>query len=247
MELGAVIRQFEGIGLEEINQLSLMKRVDTKFMISAKQLPELLTLLPPEYKILEIGGERLLSYRTSYYDTSDFTFFYEHLRGRKKRLKIRIREYLDTNVNFIEIKKKDNKGVTNKQRQLTDSIGHLLDDNQVEYLTDALQQELKLELKIENKFKRVTLVNFETQQRVTIDTHLSFEGNSQSLDFPQLCIIEIKESRVNRNSPIFKQLKALRQYPMRISKYCLGVSKLYTGVKANAMKVKLRFIHKLAS
>ncbi len=245
--IASTLLQFDKLDLDGINALALMKRVDSKFLIAEKDLPLLLSSIAQEYQCLEIEGKSLLSYQTSYYDTQGFHFYNEHVRGRTKRLKVRIREYIESKLHFLEIKKKDNKGVTNKKRQPTDEVQETLMASQADYVNSITGMKDNLELKLVNKFSRITLVNFKYTERVTIDTGLSFWNKAKAVDVPNLCIVEIKQPRVNRSSPIFKQLKAMRYYPKRISKYCLGVSMLYDHVKKNTMLSKYNYINKLAS
>ena len=61
---------FDKITLAEMNSVSLMKRVDTKFILNESQLLEVLSKLYDDYKILEIDQERLMKYSTLYFDLS---------------------------------------------------------------------------------------------------------------------------------------------------------------------------------
>lgn len=238
---------FKKISLAGINELSLMKRVDSKFLIAEKDLPSLLGSISDSYECLQIENKSLLEYQTTYYDTADFEFYKEHIRGRTKRIKVRIREYVESQLHFLEIKRKDNKGVTNKKRQKTHQVNDFIEGSQSDYVNEVTGIESGLELKLVNKFRRITLVNFKYKERVTIDTGLSFWNSKHAVDIPNLCIVEIKQPRVNRFSPIFKTLKSMKYYPKRISKYCLGVSMIYDNVKKNTMLSKYNYINKLAS
>jgi len=57
---------FPPIALEEMNDVSLLKRVDTKFLTTESKLSEILSLLHDEYQILEIAEKRLMNYTTLY-------------------------------------------------------------------------------------------------------------------------------------------------------------------------------------
>ena len=53
---------------------------------------------------------------TLYFDTPDRQMYAEHQRGRKNRQKIRVRRYESSGVSFLEVKRKNNKGRTDKKR-----------------------------------------------------------------------------------------------------------------------------------
>ena len=73
-------------------------------------------MLSNHYQVLEINNMRILPYSTTYLDTSDYLFYYQHVRGEFERYKLRYRKYEATNESFLEIKKKTNKGRTIKWR-----------------------------------------------------------------------------------------------------------------------------------
>ena len=99
---------FASISLEEMNGVSLLKRVDTKFLTSSSELSKLLPFLYSDYQILEIDGNRLMNYSTLYFDTKDLRCYMEHHNGKAKRHKIRIRRYVESDICFLEVKEKQN-------------------------------------------------------------------------------------------------------------------------------------------
>ena len=115
-EIKAVLQSFDPIGLKEMSSVALMKRLDTKFILSADRLPTLFEAINDDYAALKIEEKLIFGYRTTYYDSTGLETYTDHLRGKSIRHKIRIREYLDTAVNYFEIKKKKNSGVTDKVR-----------------------------------------------------------------------------------------------------------------------------------
>lgn len=64
--LGVLLSQFESHGLDEINNASLMQRVDTKYLLPISDLERVLMLIGPSYTVLEIDSSRLFSYRNTY-------------------------------------------------------------------------------------------------------------------------------------------------------------------------------------
>ena len=104
------------VSLEEMDQVKLMDRVETKFVFNLDSLPRLLSHMETGYRILEISGTRSHCYHTVYYDTPALELYHLHQRGRLNRYKIRFRKYCDSELSFFEIKFKNNKGRTIKKR-----------------------------------------------------------------------------------------------------------------------------------
>ena len=59
---------FSPISLKEMDNVSLLKRVDTKFLTTEKKLLEILSLISSDYNILDIDDKRLMEYSTLYFD-----------------------------------------------------------------------------------------------------------------------------------------------------------------------------------
>ncbi|MFB1026892.1 MAG: hypothetical protein QMC27_02895, partial [Flavobacteriaceae bacterium] len=64
-----------------MNSVSLLKRIDTKFLTTESKLLEVLPLLNNDYRILEIEDLRLMNYATLYFDTEDLKSYTEHHNG----------------------------------------------------------------------------------------------------------------------------------------------------------------------
>jgi len=234
------INLFKPISLEEMDAVSLMKRTDTKFVVHINQLGQILEMVKDYYQILEINSQRLMSYNSSYFDTKNLTFYNDHHKQRKVRAKVRVREYLETDVKFIEIKQKSNKGQTNKTRIKTEDPKDLEGTNA--FAKQILNQSEDLQLSMSNSFNRFTLVSNELMERVTIDTNIQF---NEKLWNENLVIIELKQEKLRRSSPLFKALKTLHLHPASISKYCLGMSSIYNHLKTNNFKPVFRNINKI--
>jgi hypothetical protein len=93
-------------------------------------------------------------------------------------------------------------------------------------------------------FTRMTFVNFDQTERLTIDTGLTFqqEGHMQAL--PHVVIAEIKQNRLNA-SAFRKITEANHIHPYRVSKYCLGRAMLDHHLKQNNFKEKIHHINKI--
>ena len=219
-----------------MNGVSLLKRVDTKFLTSGSELSKLLPLLYSDYRILEIDGNRLMNYSTLYFDTKDFRCYMEHHNGKAKRHKIRIRRYVESDICFLEVKEKQNSGMTNKVRCSIDDFESNLSPKSKKFIEKATKKEWELEPALHNYFKRFTLVNTQRSERVTIDTGIEYKTNSTAKTFKNVVVIEVKQEKQNTRTPIYSTLKSNRIRTVSFSKYCMGIANIFEGVKSNKFK-----------
>ena len=244
-ELSNILQSFAPISLKEMDGVELMNRTDTKFMTSMSVLVSIIKTLPDSYRVLEVNGLRQSGYETLYYDTPDFLFYRRHHNGKKNRYKVRKRAYVESNLNFLEVKFKSNKDRTIKDRTKLESMDEFLIDTEKEFIEGETQLGLELEPKLWNSFRRITLVNQDLPERLTIDCDLSFKFGETESQMKGLVICEVKQERQNRMSPFMQEVKRRRIREESISKYCLGVALLYPSAKSNNFKSKLLKIKKI--
>ena len=137
------------ISLSEMEDVELLNRFDTKYMIHIDRLIEILALIKNDYRILEVKGVRLNRYNNLYFDTPDYKFYLTHHNKKANRLKIRCRSYVDSNVSFFEVKKKNNKDKTEKSRISTEGISENINDQQqqlIKQIAPGLNPKLLLKL-----------------------------------------------------------------------------------------------------
>lgn len=228
-----------------MDDVALMSRTDTKYIFSIDQLSQLLHTIKDRYRVLEVEGNRASRYKTLYFDTPDLGFYHAHQNGKKNRYKIRSRQYIDSNLTFLEVKFKNNKGRTVKTRVTIDDFELDLSNESREFIGETSGKDFSLVPTLWNSFERITLVNHDIPERVTIDLNLTFEFEDEHLATKNLVIAELKQERANRHSPVAKAIKDLHIRPERISKYCLGVALLREDVKRNTFKQKIMKIEKL--
>ncbi|WP_406683095.1 polyphosphate polymerase domain-containing protein [Seonamhaeicola sp. MEBiC1930] len=240
-----LIKELKSISLGEMDSVSLMKRTDTKFIIDEKDLIAVLKNIKDKYRILEIEGNRVLTYSSLYFDTPTKKFYHDHHNRKINRTKVRMRKYVESDLCFLEIKQKDGRGKTTKSRIPIDDFETELSDNSIEFIKNTTQESFDLEPIIWNEFNRITLVNIEGKERITIDLNLSFKINDAFKAYNNLVIIEVKQERFTRTSPVVKQLKLIQINPYKISKYCIGMISVYNDLKYNRFKSKLIKVNKL--
>ena len=247
--INSILNGFPSISLAEMEGVRLMNRTDTKYTTTTEQLALFLKQLQKDYYIQEINGKRISPYQTIYLDTPGLAMYLAHQNGRRPREKIRMRSYTDSSLTFLEIKDKNNKGRTRKVRMPLPRMNPYQTADAEKFLCKHACFKLQeLVLQVENEFDRITLVNREKTERLTIDTGLCFRnlatGIEQSL--PGLVIIELKQDG-NIPSRAKEYLSRLRIHPVSISKYCLGILLTNPAVKRNRFKKKLTQINKLAN
>lgn len=238
------LRLFSPISLSEMDSVRLMNRTDTKFVMKKSFFLEFLPLLKESYKILEIDNNRINSYKTLYFDLPNFQFFLDHHNGKGNRYKIRIRNYVESKLFFLEIKNKY-KDRTIKDRIPVQDFEHILSEKSNQFIEEITDQKLSLEAKLWNQFNRITFVNFNEKERLTIDLGINFSWNENKKEYPSIIIAELKQEDQNRNSLFYSIMKKNLVRPNSVSKYCVGAISLYPELKNNNFKEKLLILDKL--
>jgi hypothetical protein len=232
---------------EDLYTLRLLNRYDTKFIFHKDKLPSLFDYLAGDYKILEAGDDRSFEYENLYYDTDDYFFYHQHHNGKLNRYKFRSRRYIQSGMCFFEVKFKNNRRKTIKNRLPLGQVHispdlseesklfareHLVTDDG--RIIDAIKPKLKIE------YSRITFANHERKERLTIDTGLTYIGrNTSRRRIDNLAIAELKSERPSLNAALFQKLKELKIFPTRFSKYCIGIAMTEQNVKRNRFKKKL--------
>lgn len=243
--LPQIVADFLPISLDEMDDVKLMSRTDTKFAFKANKMPLLLQKLLPFYRVLAIDGELIHDYKSLYYDTDNRKFYLDHHNGRVNRNKIRFREYVGSKLTFLEIKRKNNKGKTIKKRMRVDAISNELSEKQQNYIEKIIGRPMEVNAKQWINFSRITFVHKTQKERLTIDVNLTFENSNEKGDMKHIVIAEVKQERMSRSSDFMRIAKEMHILPIRISKYCLTTLALNPELKKNRFKEKVLFINKL--
>jgi hypothetical protein len=243
--LPQIVADFLPISLDEMDDVKLMSRTDTKFAFKVSKMPLLLQQLIPFYRVLSIDGKLIHDYKSLYYDTEDWKFYLDHHNGRVNRNKIRFREYVGSKLTFLEIKLKNNKGKTIKKRMKVDGISHQLSDKQQNYIEKIIGKPMQVSAKQWINFSRITFVHKTQKERLTIDVNLTFENANDKGDLKHIVIAEVKQERMSRSSDFMRIAKEMYILPIRISKYCMSTLALNPELKKNRFKEKVLFINKL--
>ena len=239
-----VLEHFRSITLSEMDSVKLMNRTDTKFVFQRSQLLDFLDVLKSEYRILNVEGNLVSTYKTLYFDQPDFQYFLDHHNGKGNRYKVRIRNYVESNLFFFEIKNKY-KERTLKSSISVDGFEEVLSDKTKNYANHVIDGQVNLEAKLWNNFQRISLVNVEGKERLTFDLGLSFDWAGKKFDYNHIVIAELKQEKASRDTLFYSLMKKNGIRPSGLSKYCVGAVALYPELKYNNFKEKLLLIDKL--
>ena len=250
LSLAGPLDGFAPISLAEMDAVKLMNRVDTKYLTDRATLADVLRdAAAAGYRVLVADGSRISPYDSIYFDTDGLRMFTDHRNRKLRRQKVRTRAYVHSGDAFLEIKRKNNQGRTKKKRtgipmdELPDFRG---DEAACRYL-DAHSdfQAAELAPALETYFRRITLVNPDRTERVTIDTDLRFRNFRTGLEttLGDAVIIELKQS--GRGASAMKGiLLDHRVKAARLSKYCIAVTLTDPSARAGRFKEKVRLLEK---
>ena len=244
-----IIRSYDSVSLEDMKRVRLMNRIDTKYIVRVADIRQLLDRSRDDYFVQEVDGERNIAYHTIYFDTRDHQMYIAHQNGKKTREKIRMRTYVSSGLSFLEIKNKNNRGRTDKKRiKIDPSSDYMHSEETRAFLAKhAWFSPDELEPHLENRFKRITLVNRGMTERLTIDTGLCFHNYTNDRDgsLSGIAVVELKRDG-RTMSPMHDLLIRMHIHTMGFSKYCIGCAFTDPTLKQNLFKERIRRVLKIS-
>jgi len=247
--IGDLLTNLKPITLEEMKDIRLMNRTDTKFVTNKETLVRLLKLAQGKYYAQFTNDSKIANYMTTYWDTDDHHFYMDHHNGRAPRQKVRVRTYMDSQDTFLEIKTKNNHGRTKKKRVAVPDQQITGENGNEEFLQEKVHLGLAdIHPTVRNQFHRITLVNYGKTERLTIDFDIHFHNfeTGKDANVGPLVIIELKRDG-NVYSPVLDIIRQLRIKPSGFSKYCIGSAMTNRSLKQNLFKERLVKFRKLAN
>ena len=247
--INELLQHLEPITLEQMSSIRLMNRTDTKFVTSKENLARLLEMAQGKYYAQFNNDSKIANYMTTYWDTDEHRFFLEHHNGRAPRQKVRVRTYMDSQLTFLEVKTKNNHGRTKKKRVEVPSQEIEVQGANGEFVESLVHQGLnEMHPTVRNQFHRITLVNYDKTERLTIDYDVHFHNieTGKDAETGPLVIIELKRDG-NVYSPVLEILRVLRIKPSGFSKYCIGTVLTNPGIKHNNFKMRVRYVSRFVT
>lgn len=189
----AVASRFERADPELVFERALLQRRDTKFLVPSSLAVWVLARVLDSYLVVERHEHALLPYRTDYYDTEHLQCFFDHVHGRRPRVKVRVRQYLDGKC-FFEVKAKDEEGTTRKYRRRRQCIEDAMSAEEALLVSQHTTIDpASLRPSVGVDYERLTLVHRERNERVTVDVNLALRLSQRRIDFPDVAIFEVKQ------------------------------------------------------
>lgn len=223
---------FASVSLQELNQkAAMLERLDNKYVLKADALASAVPDLVRKFEVLEIDGLRAFTYDTCYFDDADLHSYYDHHQGRRQRIKVRVRRYVDAALCFVEVKLKDKRGATVKKRMPYElnkfgtldaaALAHVRQNFEALYQRPF---EHTLAPVLNMSYRRITLVATDGGERMTIDFDIRFHGANGALGpASDMFIVETKSAQGRGLAD--DVLRGLHQRPTSAcSKYCVGMS-----------------------
>lgn len=245
--LDAAVGALRPVGLDElVARAELLTRLDRKYVLPVADLPFVLGGLDTRAEVLEIGGARDFGYRSLYFDTPHLDAYLGAARGRRRRFKVRIRGYLDSGLDFLEVKTRGPRGTTVKQRIAYEGDERFLDGDGRAFVDTVLaaagidSRGFRLRPALTTTYRRTTLLLPDDGSRLTVDTGLvwALPDGSRSLSAPGRAVVETKAGRAGSGAD--RLLWSLGHRPCTVSKYGTGLAALCPGLPAHRWLPVLR-------
>lgn len=222
----------------------LQTRIDRKYLVSLNVFRTVLTRMGDHLSVLEMDGLRLFRYESVYFDTPELAAYRQHAHGRRRRVKIRTRAYLDSGECLLEFKSVGARGETVKERYpYLLASRHDLDAGARalarERLGDFIHPSALREV-LTTAYQRATLLDSTRDNRVTCDVNLRFENDAGQCFGPLDGVVVLESKTVGSESPIDVVLRRLGSRPLSLSKYCVGMAVLDPRLPANHWNRELR-------
>jgi hypothetical protein len=243
IDMTDVLRGFDQVSLEEtVAGADLASRVDRKYLVDLTTLGRALAGLTKTHRILQIDGRRTTSYRTTYFDTPEYTSCRAHVQRRRRRWKVRSRLYVEDGLCRVEVKTKSGRGLTDKVASTShvDRYG-MLAGADLEFVQSALAEshpEIDVETlapTAEISYRRACLVDTAAGTRVTIDAQLtSHLAHGHTWMDDGYAIVETKGGAIPGDAD--RLLLRLGAHPRSFSKYVATTSLLHPEIADNDVR-----------
>lgn len=218
---------FAPVSLPElVAEAAMLTRVDRKYLLSQHDASALVCALDPRTRVLMIDERRQFAYQSTYFDTVALDSFRQAAHQRRRRFKVRAREYQDSGTAYLEVKTRGRRGVTVKDRVDRDpGAGVRLTAAERDFVRERVGEVADLLVPtLTTRYARTTLLPPEPDVRVTIDTDLIWDDGTSGLTNPGLVIVETKGG--TRPCEVDQALWRAGHRPQSVSKYATGLAAL---------------------
>jgi SPX domain protein involved in polyphosphate accumulation len=244
--LNTAAKSFVHVELADLPKELLMERIDRKFAIHIDQAPQVIAKLSSDYQVISVDGRVISKYNSLYFDTSKYDFYSAHQRGFKNRMKVRYRSYPETSTTFLEVKSKNNKSFTTKERVLTPSMAWPFTVQLNEFIKRQLPDIEPLDLRptVRIDYERIGFISEDRTERFSLDFNIRFSHDGKEDGFENLAILEVKQPNVAQ-SPVVMAMRHRSIEEQSLSKYCMALSAINPKLRSNNFKPIFRKIEKI--
>jgi VTC domain len=222
------------VSLDDLNErAALQRRVDHKYLLRLEDLAPIVGGLADSHEVLEIDGERVFDYESTYFDTPSLRCFHDHARDRRPRFKVRTRCYVTTGYCHFEVKVKRADGETVKRqvdqdpaaRSRLEAAGRrLIDEVLGECGIDPLDGDL--EPSLVTAFRRVTVAARGEPERTTFDFGVGLTAPGDGgVELDGACAIAETKTADGRGG-WDRAFAGAGFEPLSLSKYRIGIGVL---------------------
>ena len=248
MPSDSVWSRFDTITLAEMNATArMMTRVDRKYLLSTAEATMLVDALPAGTRILTVNGQFWQHYRTSYLDSSRWGSYYTAAHKRRRRYKIRMRNYVDSGLAFLEVKTRGPRKTTVKNRMPipVEAVGgEGVPPECVPWLA-GIADELHIAVDVEDlrptlrtEYWRAT-VTLPGCGRVTLDTSLAWRS-SRGGELHGLDLVFVETKSGASPSVVDRQLWSYGHRPVRVSKFGTGLAVMHPELPSNKWRPAMK-------
>jgi len=246
-QLPALLEPFTAPSEALLTGRELLRRVDSKFVVTTGDIPALVAGLEHDYAAFRVETGPIAAYHSLYLDTPDLVCFHDHRRGKRLRHKVRIRHYPDRSLSFLEIKSKQNELITHKRRIELPFGSEALGPEQLAFLrmyVGDMADQLRPELRV--NYRRIGLLGLTVDERVTIDLELDFVSlNGETYRMSDAAVIEVKQITASKSSPIMRRLVSRGKREQSLSKYTTAIATTRPEVRKNRLLVDLKRVDRI--
>ena len=193
------------------------------------------------------GNLDLLRDETLYFDTPELALYSQHHNDMRKRHKVRCRQYVDSDLFFLEIKFKTDRQRTIKSRLQMPEMVERLEGESLAFVAEHCPHVVdQLVAVIYNSFSRITLVSKYRRERLTLDIDYRHHWKDEAGSLPGIAIAEVKQRKFSFESDFLQQLRSFNIRSTGFSKYCTGIADVYPQVKYNRFKRRFLMLERLS-
>jgi len=231
-------------------------RFELKYVVSHGRVQPFVDALSP-YLVDDrnVAGERGYPVYSVYWDSDEWTLFWEKIEGLKDRRKLRVRRYADSSHGFVEIKHRTDRTLQKRRARLPlttiyesfrGSEDRRIWQEPGEDAVDPvvaeaayLRERFRLRPRMAVSYRRRAFFGaFDPDLRITFDSRLQYDRHAVDIahpfetgDYivdPRIVIMEVKFSE---RAPVWlcNLLSSFDFQMTRLSKYCSAVDRAYFG------------------